>query len=195
MVARPSSAGSFTVGHRTSRGGIGWFIVVLPDPDCPRDLAMQDLDMMSLGGIEWSASEWQQLLESAGLVLGKMWINEEGPKHATIEAVLPGFKGGRLRRCWSGLSPVDSYILFIHCVRSICQASGSNSSSLVFFLFLIFFLYSFTFQTLHADLQCLLVLIPACLHNKTMAQTPSLSTDLPLYLISQARRSGEAYSS
>jgi hypothetical protein len=70
--------------------------MVLPDPDCPRDLAMQDLNMMSLGGIERSASEWQQLLESAGLVLEKVWLNGNGPKHATIEAVLPGFKGGRL---------------------------------------------------------------------------------------------------
>ncbi|KAA8648089.1 uncharacterized protein ATNIH1004_003972 [Aspergillus tanneri] len=70
--------------------------MVLPDTDCPRDLAMQDLNMMSLGGTERSTSEWRQLLESAGLVLQKIWLNEDGPKHAVVEAVLPGFKGHSL---------------------------------------------------------------------------------------------------
>ena len=67
--------------------------MVLPDVDCPRDLAMQDLNMMSLGGMERSVSDWRLLLESAGLVLRKVWQNEEGPKHAIVEGVLPSFKG------------------------------------------------------------------------------------------------------
>jgi hypothetical protein len=70
--------------------------MVLPDAGCPRDLAMQDLNMMSLGGMERSTSEWRQLLDSAGLKLRKIWINEDGPKHAVVEAVLPGFKGHAL---------------------------------------------------------------------------------------------------
>ncbi len=73
--------------------------MVLPDMDCPRDLAMQDLNMMSLGGMERSESEWRRLLDSTGLVLQKIWINQDGPKHAVIEAapaVLPGFKGHKL---------------------------------------------------------------------------------------------------
>lgn len=69
--------------------------MVLPDTDCPRDLTMQDLNMMSLGGMERSESEWRRLLDSTGLVLQKIWI-KDGPKHAVIEAVLPGFKGHKL---------------------------------------------------------------------------------------------------
>lgn len=70
--------------------------MVLPDINCPRDLAMQDLNMMSLGGMERSESDWRRLLESAGLSLRKVWLNEDGPKHAVVEAVLPGFKGHHL---------------------------------------------------------------------------------------------------
>ena len=70
--------------------------MVLPDMDCPRDLAMQDLNMMSLGGMERSESEWRRLLDLTGLVLQKIWINQDGPKHAVIEAVLPGSKGHKL---------------------------------------------------------------------------------------------------
>lgn len=70
--------------------------MVLADVGCERDLAMQDLNMMSLGGIERSETEWKELIDSAGLVLQKIWINQEGPKHAVIEAVLPGFKGQKL---------------------------------------------------------------------------------------------------
>lgn len=67
--------------------------MVLPDTGCPRDLAMQDLNMMSLGGMERSESAWRNLLEKVGLVMRKVWMNEDGPKHAIIEAVLPQFKG------------------------------------------------------------------------------------------------------
>ncbi|KAI1116519.1 S-adenosyl-L-methionine-dependent methyltransferase [Nemania sp. NC0429] len=70
--------------------------MVLPDVDCPRDLAMKDLNMMSLGGMERSASQWRGLIESAGLAMRKIWINEDGPEHAIIEAVLPTFKGHHL---------------------------------------------------------------------------------------------------
>jgi O-methyltransferase domain len=49
--------------------------MVLPDIGCPWNLAMQDLNMMSLGGMERSESEWKTLLDSTGLVLQKIWIN------------------------------------------------------------------------------------------------------------------------
>ncbi|KAK9784077.1 putative O-methyltransferase [Seiridium cardinale] len=70
--------------------------MVLADVDCERDLAMQDLNMMSLGGMERSESEWTSLIESAGLVLRKVWQNDQGPKHAVVEATLPTFKGHNL---------------------------------------------------------------------------------------------------
>lgn len=70
--------------------------MVLADVGCLRDLAMQDLNMMSLGGMERSESEWKELIASAGLVLNKIWYNDDGPKHAVLEAVLPTYKGHKL---------------------------------------------------------------------------------------------------
>ena len=70
--------------------------MVLADVDCERDLAMQDLNMMTVGGSERSESEWASLIESAGLVLKKIWINQDGPKHAVVEATLSTFKGHSL---------------------------------------------------------------------------------------------------
>ncbi|GAM33811.1 O-methyltransferase [Talaromyces pinophilus] len=70
--------------------------MVLADVGCLRDLAMQDLNMMSLGGMERSESEWKELIASAGLVLNKIWYNHDGPKHAVVEAVLPTYKGHKL---------------------------------------------------------------------------------------------------
>lgn len=70
--------------------------MVLADVGCLRDLAMQDLNMMSLGGMERSESEWKELIASAGLVLNKIWYNQDGPKHAVVEAVLPTYKGHKL---------------------------------------------------------------------------------------------------
>lgn len=63
--------------------------MVLPDIGCNRDLASQDVNMMSLGGMERSETQWKQLLESSGLEMRKVWSNEDGPKHAIVEAALP----------------------------------------------------------------------------------------------------------
>lgn len=67
--------------------------MALPDVEAPRDMALQDINMMSFGGIERNRSQWRELIESAGLVLRKCWSGKDGAKHAVVEAVLPGFKG------------------------------------------------------------------------------------------------------
>ena len=66
--------------------------MVLPDVSAPRDMALQDLQMMSIGGMERSETQWKELIEAAGLVLRKIWKGEDGLKHAVIEAVLPEFE-------------------------------------------------------------------------------------------------------
>ncbi|KAF2203259.1 S-adenosyl-L-methionine-dependent methyltransferase [Delitschia confertaspora ATCC 74209] len=67
--------------------------MALPDVNAPRDMALQDLNMMSFGGMERSVSQWKDLIESAGLVMKNIWFGKDGAKHAVVEAVLPGFKG------------------------------------------------------------------------------------------------------
>lgn len=65
--------------------------MVLPDTNAPRDMALQDLNMMSFGGMERSQAKWKELIESAGLVLRRIWESSSGAKHAVVEAVLPDF--------------------------------------------------------------------------------------------------------
>lgn len=65
--------------------------MVLPNMQAPRDMALQDLNMMSFGGMERTESQWRELITSAGLRLKKIWKGESGAKHSVIEAVLPGF--------------------------------------------------------------------------------------------------------
>ena len=67
--------------------------MVLPDVDAPRDMALQDLNMMSFGGMERSEQQWRELIESAELVLRRIWLSKDGAKHAVVEAVLPSFQG------------------------------------------------------------------------------------------------------
>ncbi|KAJ8117401.1 hypothetical protein OPT61_g1400 [Boeremia exigua] len=67
--------------------------MVLPDVDAPRDMALQDLNMMSFGGMERSEQQWRELVGSAGLVLRRVWLSKDGAKHAVVEVVLPEFQG------------------------------------------------------------------------------------------------------
>jgi hypothetical protein len=67
--------------------------MALPDVDAPRDMALQDLNMMSFGGMERSEAQWRDLVEGAGLVLRHIWKSEHGAKHAVIEAGLPALAG------------------------------------------------------------------------------------------------------
>ena len=60
---------------------------VVPAVGSPRDLALQDLNMMSFGGMERTQRQWEGLLTSCGLRLIKVW-SEDNSKHAMIEAIL-----------------------------------------------------------------------------------------------------------
>jgi ferritin-like protein len=46
--------------------------IALLDVDPPRDMALQDLNMMSFGAIERSETQWRELVEGAGLVLRRV---------------------------------------------------------------------------------------------------------------------------
>ena len=66
--------------------------MALPDVGAPRDMALQDLNMTSFGGMERTESQWHELVSASGLVLQRIWKGKGGPKHAVIEAVLPTFE-------------------------------------------------------------------------------------------------------
>lgn len=66
--------------------------MVLPIMQAPRAMALQDLNMMSFGGMERTESQWAELIASSDLRLRKIWRGEGGPKHSVIEAVLPEFR-------------------------------------------------------------------------------------------------------
>ena len=61
---------------------------VVPAVGSPRDLALQDLNMMSFGGMERTQRQWEDLLTSCGLRLVNVWSHDDNSKHAMIEAVL-----------------------------------------------------------------------------------------------------------
>ena len=64
--------------------------MVMPDIHVPREQALQDLNMMSFGGLERTEKQWQHLIRESGLKLHKIWRNSAGgAKHAAIEALLP----------------------------------------------------------------------------------------------------------
>lgn len=67
--------------------------MALPDVNAPRDMALQDLNMMSFGGMERSEQQWRDLIASAGLEMRSIWYGKQSAKHAIVEAVLPGFEG------------------------------------------------------------------------------------------------------
>ena len=56
--------------------------------NAPRHVAMQDINMMSFGGMERTQLQWEALLREAGLVIIKFWA-EDGDLQSTIEARLP----------------------------------------------------------------------------------------------------------
>ena len=62
--------------------------MVLPNTQAPRDIALQDLNMMSFGGMERTERQWGELIEASGLVIRKIW-RANGAKHGVIEAALP----------------------------------------------------------------------------------------------------------
>ncbi|KAH6609160.1 hypothetical protein Trco_002506 [Trichoderma cornu-damae] len=64
------------------------FDTVVPNVKAPRDLALQDLNMMSFAGMERTERQWEDLLKASGLRLVKYWRSNV-TKHAVIEASLP----------------------------------------------------------------------------------------------------------
>ena len=54
----------------------------------PRHVALQDINMMSFGGMERTQLQWEALLQEAGLVITKFWA-EDGDLQNTIEVALP----------------------------------------------------------------------------------------------------------
>jgi len=67
--------------------------MALPDVNAPLDMALQDLNIMSFGGMERSEQQWRDLIASAGLEMRSIWCGKQGAKHAIVEAVLLGFQG------------------------------------------------------------------------------------------------------
>jgi hypothetical protein len=61
--------------------------LVLPDENCERRMALNDLVMMSLGGMERTESQWKALLQEVGLEIRNIW-RKEGENLSVIEATL-----------------------------------------------------------------------------------------------------------
>ncbi|KAI1495693.1 S-adenosyl-L-methionine-dependent methyltransferase [Biscogniauxia marginata] len=61
--------------------------ISMPLADAPWSMAVQDLNMMVLGGIERTEEQWLSLLSKAGLALTKVW-KAEGSNHVIIESRL-----------------------------------------------------------------------------------------------------------
>lgn len=60
---------------------------VVPEIDAPRHIALQDINMMSIGGMERTRLQWEDLLGRAGLTIRKFWASD-GNLHNAIEASL-----------------------------------------------------------------------------------------------------------
>lgn len=60
----------------------------VPNVQASRDLALQDLNMMSFAGMERTDQQWENLLNSVGLKLLHIWRSDV-TKHAVIEIALP----------------------------------------------------------------------------------------------------------
>lgn len=61
--------------------------LVLPDEKCERRMALNDLVMMSFGGMERTESQWKVLLQEVGLEIRNIW-RKEGENLSVIEAAL-----------------------------------------------------------------------------------------------------------
>jgi hypothetical protein len=61
--------------------------LVLPDENCERRMALNDLVMMSFGGMERTESQWKALLQEVGLDIRNIW-RKEGENLSVIEATL-----------------------------------------------------------------------------------------------------------
>lgn len=64
------------------------FDTAVPNVQASRDLALQDLNMMSFAGMERTDQQWENLLKSVGLKVLNIW-RSDATKHAVIEISLP----------------------------------------------------------------------------------------------------------
>ena len=60
---------------------------VIPEMGAPRHVALQDINMMSFGGMERMKVQWEGLLAEAGLDIRRFWASE-GNLQNTIEAIV-----------------------------------------------------------------------------------------------------------
>lgn len=60
---------------------------VVPEQGASRHIALQDINMMSFGGMERTRPQWEDLLSGAGLTIRNFWVIE-GSLQQAIEAVL-----------------------------------------------------------------------------------------------------------
>ncbi|KAL8677371.1 MAG: hypothetical protein Q9186_006190 [Xanthomendoza sp. 1 TL-2023] len=60
---------------------------VVPESGAPRSMSLQDIHMMSFGGMERTRRQWEDLLEGVGLRIQRIWEGE-GNLQKVIEAVL-----------------------------------------------------------------------------------------------------------
>ena len=74
--------------------------------NAPRHVALQDINMMSFGGMERTQLQWEALLEEAGLVIVKFWA-EDGDLQNTIEAGLPSYEGSSAKASFQALPALD----------------------------------------------------------------------------------------
>ena len=65
---------------------------VVPEIGAPRHVALQDINMMSFGGMERTRLQWEDLLRDAGLSIKRFWAGE-GDSQNTIEATLTAQNG------------------------------------------------------------------------------------------------------
>ena len=60
---------------------------VLPEIGAPRHMALQDINMMSFGGMERTGLQWEDLLGRAGLSIKRFWASD-GNLQNVIEAIV-----------------------------------------------------------------------------------------------------------
>ena len=71
----------------SSRSRILIVETIIPEIDAPRHMALQDINMMSFGGMERTQLQWESLLGKASLSIEKVWASD-GHLQSAIEARL-----------------------------------------------------------------------------------------------------------
>lgn len=61
--------------------------MVVADTNAAREMAWEDLNMMTIGGIERTERHWRELLDESGFRVHRIWSNSP-VEHATIDARL-----------------------------------------------------------------------------------------------------------